>query len=254
MEYWELILIGLAAVAAGFVNALAGGGTLITFPVLTAFGIPAVSANITNTIALCPGYFGGTWAQRNDLKGQRSRLLVLVPVAVAGGLGGGLLLLLTGEKLFRDLVPWLILFATLLLALQPLIRRWVMKDGFIAKPGIRGYLLSIIMVLPSTVYGGYFGAGLGVVLLAVLGITQKDHIVRLNALKQALSLATNVAAATFFLFSDLVNWPLALIMAACALSGGYFGGKFAGKMKPEILRGVIVAAGLAVFVLMLIKL
>ncbi|MBM3437484.1 MAG: sulfite exporter TauE/SafE family protein, partial [Bacteroidetes bacterium] len=110
----DLILAGVAAIAAGLVNAIAGGGTLITFPVLTALGIPAVAANVTNTVALCPGYLGGSFSQRNDLKGQKHRIYWLVPLAITGGIAGGLLLLLSGEHIFRNLVPWLILFASLL--------------------------------------------------------------------------------------------------------------------------------------------
>lgn len=248
-----MLLMALAALLAGVVNALAGGGTLITFPVMTALGMPAVSANITNTIALCPGYFGGSWAQRRDLKGQKKRLLLLLPVALAGGVAGGYLLLISGEKLFTGVVPWLILFAVLLLLLQPVIKKRVEKmagqDG--ESPGRR--IGTALLVLPSAAYGGYFGAGLGVILLAVLGITLKENMVRLNALKQVLSLTTNVAAAVFFVFSDQVYWPAALLMMACALAGGYLGGRLAGIMKPALLRYLIVAAGFVVFLFMLLK-
>lgn len=251
MEIWEFILIGLAALGAGMVNAMAGGGTLITFPVLTALGLPAVSANITNTVALCPGYFGGSWAQRRDLVSQQRRLQILLPIAVLGGVGGGLLLIYTGEKLFREMVPWLILFASVLLALQPLIKK-IVRNGE-EEGGSRGrrFLSAALLILPATVYGGYFGAGLGVILMAVLGITHTDHLVKINALKQVLSLATNIAAAIFFLFSGQVNWWVALVMAVSALLGGYLGGKLASRMKPEILRWLVVAAGVVVFIIML---
>jgi uncharacterized membrane protein YfcA len=235
------------------VNALAGGGTLITFPVMTALGIPPVQANITNTIALCPGYFGGTWAQRKDLRGQKNRLILLIPAAVLGGIGGGILLMMTGEKLFSGIVPWLILMATLLLAFQALIKKWVDKkeiENSVSKN--RGYG-SALLVFPATIYGGYFGAGLGVILLAVLGLSVKDHMVRLNALKQMLSLSANLAAAVFFLFSDQVHWVVAGVMMLSALLGGYLGGKLAGRMKPEILRWIIVVAGFFVFVFMLLR-
>ena len=124
---FDFILITLAALAAGIVNALAGGGTLITFPMLTAVGIPAVAANVTNTVALSPGFFGGTYAQRNDLAGQKGRLWLVLPVSILGGVFGGFLLLRSGEKLFRDLVPYLILLASLLLAAQDSIRAWLTK-------------------------------------------------------------------------------------------------------------------------------
>src|SRR5574339_1278553 len=120
----EFLWIGLAAMAAGAVNALAGGGTLITFPMLVALNVPPVAANVTNTVALCPGYFGGTLAQRDDLRGQGKRLFMILPAALLGGIAGGYLLLITGEKLFKDLIPYLILLASALLAIQDPIRVW----------------------------------------------------------------------------------------------------------------------------------
>src|ERR1043166_9594994 len=123
----EYLLVGFAALAAGAVNALAGGGTLITFPTLTFLGIPAVAANVTNTVALCPGYFGGTLAQLNDLRGQKVRLWIVVPASIVGGVLGGFLLLQTGEKLFRQLVPYLILLASILLAIQGPVRSWLVR-------------------------------------------------------------------------------------------------------------------------------
>src|SRR5512135_1870924 len=130
-----LVLIALAAVAAGVVNALAGGGTLITFPMLTFVGVPAVTSNITNTVALLPGYIGGTLAQRKDIKGQEYRLWYLIPAGLVGGLIGGFLLLQTGEKLFRGLVPWLILVASLLLAIQDPVKAWLTRRMADRQPG-----------------------------------------------------------------------------------------------------------------------
>src|SRR5574339_802746 len=127
MSELEFVLVGLAAVAAGAVNALAGGGTLITFPMLTAVGVPAVAANITNTVALCPGYFGGTLAQWKDLRGQKQRLWLIVPASIVGGVIGGFLILQTGERLFRELVPYLILLASVLLAIQDPVRAWLIR-------------------------------------------------------------------------------------------------------------------------------
>jgi uncharacterized membrane protein YfcA len=248
----ELFLSGLAALAAGVVNALAGGGTLITFPALTFLGVPAVSANVTNTVALCPGYIGGTWAQRNDLRGQSARLWMVVPAGAIGGLLGGFLLLQTGEKLFRELVPYLILLASGLLAVQDTVRAWLAKrlsQGHSARlerwtPLVAGL---------GSVYGGYFGAGLGVILMAALGLTLEDSMTRLNALKQSISLATNVAAAIFFLFSGQVVWQVALAMAAGALIGGTLGGKIAGKVKPSTLRWTVIGIGLFVSVVYFVK-
>jgi uncharacterized membrane protein YfcA len=178
----EFVLVGLGAIAAGAVNALAGGGTLITFPLLTFLGVPAVAANITNTVALCPGYFGGTIAQWNDLQGQKHRLWLIVPAGIVGGVIGGFLLLQTGERLFRELVPYLILLASLLLAIQDPVRRWLVRR---MKEGQSGGLekLTWLPVGLASVYGGYFGAGLSVIVLSALGLTIEDSLTRLNALK-----------------------------------------------------------------------
>lgn len=240
-----LLLAGLAAVVAGAVNALAGGGTLITFPALVALGVPAVAANVTNTVALCPGYLGGTLAQRDDLRGQRARLLGLLPASVLGGVVGGALLLRTGERLFRGLVPWLILLAALLLAVQgPVRERLVRRAGDASKAGVERW--AWLPVGLASVYGGYFGAGLSVIVLAALGLALHDSLTRLNALKQAVALAVNVAAAVFFLFSGPVVWPMAAVMAAGALAGGVAGGRLAGRVKPATLRWLVVGAGVAI--------
>jgi uncharacterized membrane protein YfcA len=251
----DLALAGLAAVAAGAVNALAGGGTLITFPTLTALGVPAVAANVTNTIALCPGYLGGSFAQAKDLRGQRRRIWALVPPAVVGGLVGGALLLRTGEKTFREIVPFLILLASSLLAVQDPLRRWLVKrgGGGSAGGGSAGPASAIAPVAAGTVYGGYFGAGLGVVLLAVLGLALDDTLTRLNALKQTLSLAANVAAALFFVFSAQVVWPAAIVMAVGALIGGSLGGRLAGRVEPQVLRWIVVAIGVVVAIAFWVK-
>jgi uncharacterized protein len=252
MNLTDLIIAGVAAITAGMVNAIAGGGTLITFPVLTALGIPAVAANITNTVALCPGYLGGSFAQRNDLKGQKNRIRLLVPLAVTGGIAGGLLLLATGERMFRSLVPWLILFASILLAIQDPLRKKIIGSNVSQNAG-KHRVLAAVSVIPASIYGGYFGAGLGVILIAVLGLFNQDSLIRLNALKQLLSLCVNVSAAIFFLFSGQVYWIFAAIMALCALLGGLLGGKLAGLFKPAILRWIIVAIGIIVAIIYFLK-
>jgi uncharacterized membrane protein YfcA len=249
---FEFILIGLAAVAAGAVNALAGGGTLITFPMLTFLGVPAVAANITNTVALCPGYFGGTLAQWKDLQGQRQRLWLIVPASIVGGVIGGFLLLQTGERVFRELVPYLILLASLLLAVQDPVRAWLtrrMKEG----QGGRLEALTWLPVGLASVYGGYFGAGLSVIVLSALGLTLEDTLTRLNALKQAVAFAVNVAAAVFFLFSGQVIWSAALVMAAGALIGGVLGGRMAGQIRPSTLRWTVVTIGVLISIIYFVR-
>jgi uncharacterized protein len=248
----QYILAGLAALAAGAVNALAGGGTLITFPALTFLGIPAVAANVTNTVALCPGYFGGTMAQINDLKGQKKRLWLIVPASIVGGVVGGYLLLLTGEKLFKELVPYLILLASGLLAIQDPVRAWLTRR-MAAGQGSGLEKLTWLPVSVASVYGGYFGAGLSVIVLSALGLTLEDSLTRLNALKQAVAFSVNVAAAIFFIFSGKVVWPVALVMAVGALIGGTLGGKLAGKIKPSTLRWTVVTIGVIISIIYFIR-
>ncbi|HRV91923.1 MAG TPA: sulfite exporter TauE/SafE family protein [Anaerolineae bacterium] len=254
MTSWlDFLLVGLAAIAGGAVNALAGGGTLITFPMLTAVGIPAVAANVTNTVALCPGYLGATFAQWNDLKDQQQRLWLLVPVSVVGGLIGGILLLNTGEKVFRAMVPFLILLASGLLAVQDPLRAWLVRRSSQSGSGSMSPTGVVLPVGLAAIYGGYFGAGLSVIVLAVLGLVLDDSLTRLNALKQAVAFSVNIAAAIFFLFSGQVVWLAALVMAVGALIGGVLGGKLAGRIKPSTLRRVVVIIGVIVSILYLVR-
>jgi len=253
MNTTTLILIGLAAVAGGAVNALAGGGTLITFPMLTAVGVPAVAANITNTIALCPGYLGAAYAQRSDLRGQMLRLCALFPIGLVGGLAGGVLLLYSGEQLFRSLVPFLILFAVALLAFQDSMRTWILgRPGWVPS-SLFLRVLKALPVVPAAVYGGYFGAGASVIILAVLGLVMDDTLKRLNALKQAIALSMNIAAALFLVFSGQVVWPAVLVMAVGAVAGGVIGGRLAKRVPAVMLRRIIVTIGVIVAFIYLVK-
>jgi uncharacterized membrane protein YfcA len=242
----ELLLMGVAAVAGGAVNALAGGGTLITFPALMALGVPAVAANVTNTVALCPGYLGGTIAQLGDLRGHERRLRWLAPAGALGGIAGGILLLNTGEHLFRALVPYLILLATGLLAVQDRLRRWLLKSAGGTAPSDPHDALTALPVFLASIYGGYFGAGLSVIVLAVLGLVLTDTLTRLNALKQVLSFCINLAAAIFFLFSGQVVWSAMLVMAVGSLLGGALGGRLASRIRPVTLRRIVVTAGIVI--------
>src|SRR5574342_1199204 len=248
----DFLLVALAAVAAGAVNALAGGGTLITFPMLTFVGVPAVAANVTNTVALCPGYFGGTLAQWKDLQGQKNRLWLILPASIVGGVLGGYLLLQTGEKLFKDLVPYLILLASGLLAIQDPVRAWLTRR-MAAGQGAQLEKINWLPVGLASIYGGYFGAGLSVIILSALGLTMEDTLTRLDALKQAVAVAVNVAAAIFFVFSGQVVWIAALVMAVGALIGGTLGGKLAGRIKPSTLRWTVVTIGVIVAIIYLVK-
>ncbi len=243
LEQLSYVYVFLAGGAAGLINALAGGGTLLSFPVLLFLGLPAVSANVTNTVALCPGYLGAFYAQRADLAGQRRRMALFLPAAVVGGIGGGVLLLVTSEKLFQTAVPFLILLAAVLITVQEKVKAALARGaGGEGTPSSAGLLPTVAVGLAS-VYGGYFGAGLSVIVLAVLGLTVHDSLKRLNALKQGISFAANVAAALLFLFSGQVRWLVALFLALGALAGGAAGGTLAARVKPGALRAVIVVVG-----------
>ncbi|MER3513676.1 MAG: sulfite exporter TauE/SafE family protein [Chloroflexota bacterium] len=245
----EFIVVGLAAIAAGAVNALAGGGTLISFPTLIAVGIPAVAANVTNTVALCPGYLGATLAQSSDLRRQRERLWLFLPAGAIGGVLGGVILLSTGERVFRTLVPFLILLAAGLIAVQEPVRAWVVRRAAQRGTAPASERWAALPVGLAAIYGGYFGAGVSVIVLAVLGLTLDDSLTRLNALKQAIALSINIAAAIFFVFSGQVIWPVALVMAGGALIGG----ALAGRVKPATLRWIVVTIGVIVGIVYLLR-
>ena len=246
MNILEVVLVGLAAVAGGAVNALAGGGTLITFPMLTAIGIPPVAANITNTVALCPGYLGGTFAQLQDLRDYKRQAWILGPTGVVGGIAGGILLLKTGEHAFRFLVPYLILFATGLMAIQAPLRNWLTRRGQGQGSGKWGEVGVVVAVFLASIYGGFFGAGLSVIVIAVLALVLEGSLIRLNALKQVVAFCVNIAAAIFFLFSGKIVWWAMLVMAVGSLVGGNLGGRIAGRIRPGLLRGIVVTVGLVI--------
>jgi uncharacterized membrane protein YfcA len=239
----EYVFITLASIGAGFVNAVAGGGTLITFPVLTAVGVPAVPANVTNTVALCPGFLGATIAQRAALHDQQRRLKLMVPLAVVGGVAGGMLLLATDDETFRGVIPFLLLLACALLAAQDWLKTWLVRWKWHHDPGHVSDARAAVPLFFGAIYGGYFGAGLGVMMLAVFGLMLDDSLTRLNALKSLLAMVINVAAAVFFLFSGEVIWPVAAVMAAGALAGGALGGRLAAGIRPQALRWVVVTIG-----------
>ena len=243
----DFISIAFAAMAAGFVNAVAGGGTLISFPALIGVGVSPMAANVTNTVALVPGYLGATFAQLKDLSGQGRRLRLLLPAGVLGGVAGGALLLSTDERLFSFLVPYLILLAAFLLAIQDWVRAWVARRVE-ATDGSADEAWSIGPVFLASIYGGYFGAGLSVIVLAVLGLVLDDTLTRLNGLKQIIAFAVNVAAAIFFLFSGQVVWSAALVMAAGSVIGGLLGGRLARFVQPRTLRMVVVTIAVIVAV------
>lgn len=234
-----LVLVAGAALIAGAINAVAGGGSLVTFPTLVAVGLSPITASITNTVALCPGYLGATLAQRHDLAGQGRRAAHLLPVAIVSGVAGAYLLLHTEEGQFDAVVPFLLLFAALLVALQNRIRKLLFGSD-------RPHRSEIYAILPVTfagIYGGYFGAGMGVIILAALGIVFTDNLIRINALKQAVSFFVNISAAVVFFGSSRVDWPVAGVMFAASLVGGIVGGTLTSKIPSDTLRWIVVTLG-----------
>lgn len=246
----ELGLLAVAGLLAGGLNAVAGGGSLVSFPALVALGVPPLTANVTNTVAVWPGYAGTSWGYRPELRGQRHRLVALLPAALVGAAAGCALLLVTSEEVFAAVVPFLVILASVLLGVQARIAERVRR-----MPGgagdIRSPLLHVCVVLAAT-YGAYFGGGLGVVLLGVLALFVVDGMQRLNALKSVLSLAINTVALVVFALFGPVLWTAVAALAPAALVGGYLGARLARRLNPTVLRVVVVVFGLGVGVALLV--
>ncbi len=235
-----IILLGAAGFVAGALNAAAGGGSLITFPALIAVGYPPLIANVTNNVAVFPGYITGALGYRAGLRGQGRRILPLAIASAIGGLAGVALILASSESAFEGIVPFLVLAACTLLAIQPLLGRWMGKrSGLREKPGI-GAISGMTL---AGVYGGYFSAALGVAVLALLGLFFEDTLQRLNALKATLQLVIGGAAALGFALLTPVDWTAAAIIGATSLAGGRMGARLAQRVSDRALRGGIVAYG-----------
>jgi hypothetical protein len=246
----EGLLVLAAGAASGAVNAVAGGGTLIAFPALLAVGLPAVPANTTCAVGLLAGYAGGSVAYRQELSGQGARARsLLVPAVVGGALGAGLLLALPGDA-FASVVPFLVLGACALLAVQPRLAAALAARG-VARPHPSWEVQ--LAVGAAAVYGGYFGAGLGVVLLAVLGVLVPDDLQRLNALKGLQSLLVNLVAALVFVVAGDVDWVAAALLAVGAWTGATYGVRLARRLPATAVRATVVLAGTAVGVALLVR-
>jgi uncharacterized protein len=247
----EAALLAGAGYVAGLVNALAGGGSLVSFPALLAVGYPSITANVTNTIAIWPGYVGSAAGYRSELAGQGRRVLVLGATSAAGALTGAIVLLNTPERVFRSVVPWLIAFAAVLIAVQPRVAARMQ-----ALPGGSGEHRSSLLhvgVFAGTVYGGYFGAGGGVLLLGVLGLFLPDGIRALNGLRAALVLVVNTVALVVFAFFGPVEWSAVGFMAVASLAGGWTGASVARRLDSGVLRATIVAFALVVAAILFVR-
>jgi uncharacterized membrane protein YfcA len=231
-----------AACAAGAVNAVAGGGTLISFPALVWLGLPPITANATNAVAIWPGSLGAMWGYRAELRTAGRWVYVLVAPSLAGGFVGAVLLRLTPTRTFDRLVPLLILFATLLfMAQEPLQRRFNLSG----RPGSRSTWLGGVAVFQFFVslYGGYFGAGIGILMLAALAVIGLDDVHQMNGVKNLLALCINGVATIYFVWMRMVSWPHALLMALGAVVGGIGGARVARRLDRRTVRRIIVGIG-----------
>jgi hypothetical protein len=235
----DAAFLAAAGIGAGVVNAIAGGGTLLTFPALVTAGLGPVTANATNTLALWPGQLASAWAYRRHLADERSRAVTLAVPSVIGGLAGALLLVQLPESTFEAIVPWLILFACAMLALQEPIRRLATH----AKLGNHPAALWVAQLVIS-IYGGYFGAGIGILMLAAMGILLPSSLQHANGLKVLFSLLINGVAAIYFLGAGHASIPEAALVAVAGMIGGFAGAHLAQRLPPVGMRAFAIAVGL----------
>ncbi|MFC6285184.1 sulfite exporter TauE/SafE family protein [Nocardioides sp. GCM10027113] len=245
----EIAAVLLAGVAAGTINTVVGSGTLITFPTLLAFGVPPVTANVSNTIGLVPGSLSGAIGYRRELVGQRERLRRLAPASVLGGVAGALLLLVLPAAAFGAIVPVLIALGVTLVVLGPAIGRRV-AARHAARGGLPDHGAPWVWpaVFGTGVYGGYFGAAQGVLLVAVLGIGIDDDLQRHNATKNVLALLVNTVSALVFVLVADVDWAAAGLIALGSVVGGQIGAGVGRRLPAVVLRGVIVVVGVVALV------
>lgn len=241
MHALETVAIAASAVAAGGINAVVGSGTLITFPTLLAFGYPPVLANVSNTIGLVPGVISAAYGYRAELRGQRRRLVKLGLASLLGGVAGALLLLTLSADAFRAAVPVLILIACVLVLLQPRLQKWLARRE--SRRHQDGGVPLWAGVMVTGVYGGYFGAAQGVLLMGLFGSFLRDDLQRLNAVKNVLASIVNGVAAVIFVAVTTVDWTVAGVIALGSTLGGLIGARVGRRLSPAVLRGLIVAVG-----------
>lgn len=260
-QIWHLCVLFAAAFVAGAVNSVAGGGTLLTFPTLLWLGVPAKIANATSTVALWPGTLSSLWGYRSEMEGSGPWLLRFGSISLVGGLIGANLLLGTRPGVFEALVPYLILLASLLFMAQEPISRWLRaRRAESAKPHgghppahPHARLAGLAFQFAVAVYGGYFGAGIGILMLAALGLMGMDQIHRMNGIKSFAALCINGVAAATFILGGAVNWPLAALMAVASILGGLGGAGAARRLGPKHVRQLVILIGLSIGLSMLLR-
>src|SRR5271167_4472021 len=249
MSAGEIVAIALAGLAAGTINTVVGSGTLITFPVLLAFGYAPVTANVTNTVGLVPGSVSGAWGYRRELSGQRRRAMRLGTASVLGGITGAVLLLVLPASAFAAIVPVFIAIALVLTVFQPRINAWLVTHRGEARG--EGGALTVLAIYATGVYGGYFGAAQGILLLGILGVALSQDLQRTNALKNVLAGLVNGVAAVYFAFAAHVEWAPAAIIACASIAGAQLGARYGRRLQPRPLRAIIVVVGLLAIVRLL---
>ena len=246
MSVLEISVLFAAALIAGAMNAIAGGGTLLTFPALLAFGMPAIRANATSTLALMVGIIGSTYGYRAHLPVTGIWMKRFGAVSVLGSLIGAKLLTLTPEQAFEKLVPFLLLFATVLFMAQSAFVKLAAREARTATDAPAQIALAAAGMFLVAIYGGYFGAGIGILMLSVLGLMGMRHIHEMNAVKTVIAAAINLVATLYFVFSGLIEWPQALVMTAGAAVGYFSGSHFAQRVSQTAVRRIITAIGFSI--------
>jgi len=247
---WQSLLVVVAGVWAGAINTVVGSGTLITFPVLLSVGLSPVTANVSNSVGLFPGSFVGAYGYRRELTGQRDRTLILGTATVLGSALGAVLLLVLPARAFKAIVPALIVLALVLVVFGPRITSALAARGRAAGESVRWPLW--LATFGVGIYGGYFGAAQGVLMMAFLGLMLKETLQRQNALKNVLAGLVNLVAAVIFVLSSHIDWAASGFIAIGAVLGGLLGAKIGRRLSPAVLRGVIVAVGIAAIVKLLL--
>lgn len=247
MELFDIILVALSGLVAGTINSVAGGGTFFTFAALLTVGLPPIVANATSSIAVGPGSVASSFAYLPEVRGRARRLLILGSVSVLGRAAGALILLRFSNDAFSRLIPYLLLGATLLFALSPYLTRLTRQAAEQTQPSFRSspfkYLGGLLLQLIISVYGGFFGAGMGIVMLASLALTEGSDFHLNNATKNVLAVFIQAVAVVVFVASGVIDWPYALIAMAACIVGGYGGVRVARRVPVRVVRGFVILVG-----------
>jgi hypothetical protein len=250
VNVWQALLVFVAGIWAGTINTVVGSGTLVSFPILLGVGLPPVTANVSNTVGLFPGSFVGAYGYRRELAGQRGRVIALSSASILGAIAGAILLLELPAGAFKAIVPVLIVLSLLLVIFGGRVTAWLAARGRGASEHVTAPLW--LVVLGAGVYGGYFGAAQGVLLMGFLGLFLAETLQRQNALKNVLAGLVNFVAALVFIATTHIDWAAALLIAGGSIIGGLLGARIGRRLSPAVLRATIVVVGVAAIVKLLV--